>query len=97
MAKKNFNLSLIDAAIIVYCINLVTGIDVVKLVGDLLGGKANLKTYMTSGVTTAIKKIQADPLNIVLTAGIAILIATMAHKVFGRKKIVGFGGFNLTL
>jgi len=94
---KGITISLIDAAWIIYAINYLSGIDMVKLVGDAFSGKLNLKTSLTSGVSATIKKLQADPVNVVVMLGVTYLIKTYAHKAFGRKKIVDFGGLKVSL
>jgi len=94
---KGTTISLIDAAWIIYAINFLSGVDLVKLVGDGFSGKLNLKTQLTTGVSTTIKKLQTDPVNTVVMLGVTYLIKTWAHKVVGRKKIVDFGGLKVTL
>lgn len=89
--------SLIDIAWIIYAINFTSGIDVVKLVGDLLGGKLNLKSQLTTGVTSAIKKLQTDPANTIVMLGITYILKNEIKKVVGRKKIVELGGLRITL
>ena len=94
---KAFTVSLIDAAWMIYAINFVTGVDLIKLVTDGISGKLNLKATMTSGISAAMKKLQTDPVNVIAMLGVTYLIKTYAHKAFGRKKIIDFGGLRVTL
>lgn len=97
LTSKGITVSLIEAAWMIYAINFVTGIDVIKLVADGISGKLNLKTTMTSGISAAMKKLQTDPVNTLAMLGITWLIKNYAHKAFGRKKIIDFGGLRVTL
>jgi uncharacterized membrane-anchored protein YhcB (DUF1043 family) len=89
--------SIIDLAWYIYAIQFVSGINVGTTIANLMSGKLNLKSTLTTGLNVTVTNLQKDPANYVIMLGITYLLKNELKKVFGRKKLIELGGIKITL